>query len=400
MRIIALLFIFSLWFQRTEAQNKYAAFTGTLQKLYEAKGEAELNPLWNKLVSMNKIPLIHEDSVAFLYRGEANSVIWMGDFNGWGNDKNLDNKGKRIPGTDIWILKASLPKDARLDYKIFINDNNWILDPVNTASQWSGVGGGSPNSELRMPEWKEDSLTSYALPEAGRGKIQKDLLFNSQSLGYQVTYSVYIPDNYQEAEQHAVVYVTDGYEYMHERMGNMITILDNLIHLGKIKPVVAVFIDHREPVNRSLNRRMKELAMNEKYLNFITQELIPTVEGKYTISKEPAHRAILGTSMGGLSAAYFAFSRPEIFGLAGIQSPAFWFKPEIYALCDNPENLPVKIFMTTGVIHDSEEGARKMKSILEKNTCTYEFKEVNQGHSWGNWRDLIDDILIYFFPSG
>ena len=103
--------------------------------------------------------------------------------------------------------------------------------------------------------------------------------------------------------------------------------------------------------------------------------------------------------MGGLAAAYFAFSRADIFGLAGIQSPAFWFRSSIYTFCDNPDHPPVKIFMTTGVVNDAQEGARKMKGILEKNTCAYQYREVNQGHSWGNWRDLIDDILIYFFPA-
>jgi enterochelin esterase-like enzyme len=99
-----------------------------------------------------------------------------------------------------------------------------------------------------------------------------------------------------------------------------------------------------------------------------------------------------------LAAAYFSFSKPEVFGLAGVQSPAFWFRPEIYSYCDNPNHPAVKTFMTSGMINDTEEGASKMKLILEKNTCTYQYKEVNQGHSWGTWRDLIDDMLIYFFP--
>ena len=43
------------------------------------------------------------DSVAFLYRGDAKSVLWMGDFNGWGNDKKFKNSGTKIPHTDIWI---------------------------------------------------------------------------------------------------------------------------------------------------------------------------------------------------------------------------------------------------------------------------------------------------------
>ncbi len=87
-----------------------------------------------------------------------------------------------------------------------------------------------------------------------------------------------------------------------------------------------------------------------------------------------------------------------MFGLAGIQSPAFWFKPEIYTLCENPEKPPVKTYLTTGTINDTQEGAEKMQSILNKNTCTFQYREVHQGHSWGNWRDLIDDVLIYFFP--
>ena len=384
------------------SQNNFAqddsSFTRAIQKLYHLKNQDEVTLAWNQLTESERIPLIRNDSVAFLYRGQAKSVKWMGDFNGWGYNKKFNNKGYRIPNTDIWILKSSFPQDARLDYKILIDDSNWILDPLNADNQWSGVGGGSPNSELRMPLWKADPLTFSLIPAATRGKIEKDQLLNSKAIGYQVTYSVYIPYGYKSDLVYPIIYVTDGYEYMHERLGNMVTILDNLIYLQKIKPVVAVFVDHREPVNRFNNRRMQELAMNEKYLSFLTSELIPVIEKKYSISNKPSERAIIGTSMGGLSAAYFAFSKPEVFGLAGIQSPAFWFKPEIYTFCDNPEKPPIKTFMTTGLINDAEEGTLKMKAILEKNTCTFVYKEVNQGHSWGNWRDLIDDILIYFFP--
>jgi enterochelin esterase family protein len=394
-----LLFCILLFYQYGQTQDRYTEFTADIQRLYTAKGQSEVNDFWNSLVSANRIPLIDDDSVAFLYRGEARSVAWMGDFNGWGSNKEFINKGRRIPGTNVWILKTSLPTDARLDYKIIVNDNNYILDPVNKWNQWSGVGGGSQNSELRMPEWKEDPVTTSRLPAAARGNIEKDLFFDSQALGYQLTYSVYTPPSYRDGEPLPVIYVADGYEYMHERLGNMITILDNLIYLKKIKPVIAVFIDHREPVNRSLNRRMQELAMNEKYLAFITRELIPQVEEKYSVSTDRSLRAIMGSSLGGLSAAYFAFMKPELFGLAGMQSPAFWFKPQIYELCEKSETMPFKMFMSTGVIHDSKEGAQKMRDILEKKGCTLQYREVNQGHSWGNFRDLTDDMLIYFFPA-
>jgi enterochelin esterase family protein len=66
-------------------------------------------------------------------------------------------------------------------------------------------------------------------------------------------------------------------------------------------------------------------------------------------------------------------------------------------LCDNPDGSKIKISMTTGLINDASEGGRKMIGILENNSCTYQYREVNQGHSWGNWKYLLDDILIDFF---
>ncbi len=375
------------------AQNPMA-FTDVLKSLTNT---ATREGIFEKLKATEQVPFTEDDSVLFVYRGEGTDVKWMGDFNGWGYNKAFNNTGTQLSGSDIWVLKACFPNDARLDYKIVVNNTEWMLDPLNPHQQWSGVGGGSPNSELRMPAWREDkeAIKRENTPE---GKLSKDILINSKSLSYQITYSVYVPDGYNTSKKYPVLYVTDGYEYLHENMGNTVATLNNLISEGKIKPIVAVFIDHREPVNRSNNRRMTELAMNEKYLNFFVNELTTQVEAKYSISKKPEERAIIGTSMGGLTAAYFSFSRPDVFGLAGIQSPAFWFRPEIYTLCDNPEKPPVKVFMTTGTINDTEEGAQKMKAILDKNTCTYQYKEVNQGHSWGNWRDLLDDILIYFFP--
>lgn len=376
----------------------YREFTGTIRKLYTAS-PAEVDKLWTALVDAHRIPLVADDSVAFLYRGEATSVLWMGDFNGWGFDKKFRNTGTRIPNTDIWILKASFAADARLDYKIVVNEA-MMLDPVNGHQQWSGVGGGSPNSELRMGRWQEDPVTK-PLEAIFHGRVLNDILIKSEQLGYQVMYSVYLPANFKPAsgEVYPILYVTDGYEYMHEKLGNMVTILDNLIYRKKIKPIIVVFIDHREPINRSNNRRMQELAMNEHYLNFVTEELIPKVEKSYPVSTRPEDRGILGASFGGLTAAYFSFSKPQVFGLAGIQSPSFWFRPEIFTVCDNPEKPPVKTYLTTGTINDAQEGAEKMESILNKNTCAFQYKEVHQGHSWGNWRDLIDDMLIYFFPA-
>lgn len=353
----------------------------------------QVNNWWIDLNQSNSIPLIQNDSVLFLYRGNATTVEWMGDFNGWGYVKDFANKGRKIINTDVWYLKCKFPTDARLDYKILIDGNNWIIDPANKFQQWSGVGGGSPNSELRMPLWNEDvaTITQANVP---KGELIGDVLIISKSLGYQVTYSVYLPHNYKQFGPMAVVYVTDGYEYLHPQLGNMTTTLDNLIHSQKIQPVIAVFVDNREPVNRANNRRMNELAMNSKYLDFFANELIPAIQAQYPVKAEAKSRAIIGTSMGGLTATYFAFTRSDLFGLAGIQSPAFYTRPHIYNLCEGNADVQLKISMTTGLINDTSTDSRKMSEILKASSCVYQYREVNEGHSWGNWRRLIDDILI------
>lgn len=362
------------------------------------KSATEANQLYDSLSATVSIPFTRHDSVLFLYRGQAKTVEWMGDFNGWGYSKEFYNKGKQVDGTNLWYLKCAFPTDARLDYKILVNGTSWLLDPENKNLQWSGVGGGSPNSELRMPDWKEDPVV-IEREEVPKGKIIRDLLFNSSILGYQVTYSVYLPHQHKSLEALPTVYITDGYEYLHPQMGNMAVILDNLIYDKKIKPAIAIFIDHREPVNRGNNRRMNELAMNTRYLDFFVQEFIPAIEAKYPARQESKSRVILGTSMGGLTATYFAFSRPDIFGLVGIQSPAFYTRPQIYSLCSNPADPKMKISMTTGLIHDTSTDSRKMKAILESSSCEYHYREVNEGQSWGNWKRLIDDILIDLIPA-
>ena len=366
----------------------YSAFTNTVHSL---KDSVQFEVFKKK----NTIPFVVEDSVAFIFYGKANSVAWMGDFNGWGYDKTFISTGVNVRNTSLWILKAKFPKNARLDYKIVLNSDTYILDPANPHQQWSGVGGGSPNSELRMPEWKES--VEQHVKQVEHGTVKSDILINSKILNYQVTYSIYLPTGFEKAGTLPVIYVTDGYEYLHPQLGNMTTVLDNLIAEKKIKPIAAVFVDHREPINRSNNRRMNELAMNSQYLDFFTNELMPEIERNFPVSKLASERGIMGTSMGGLAATYFAFTKPGVFGLVGIQSPAFWTKPQIYQLCTNQVAPSVKISMTSGVINDTSKESRKMKEVLEANSCIYHYREVNEGHSWGNWRNLIDDVLIDLF---
>ncbi len=373
-----------------ELQLKISALSAITDTAVRAQ---RVNALYNSLKANAEIPFRRNDTALFLFRGKGiNTLSWAGDFNGW-NSGSSGWSGQRLEGTNIWWLLRTFAADARLDYKVVAN-NNWLLDTDNPYIQYSGFG---PNSELRMPEWTfpEETRLQNGVP---RGTLSEYKIITSSALnlGYQVRYRVYKPYNYANLSKLPVIYVTDGHEYADDRLGAMLIVMDNLIHQGRIRPVMAVFIDPRDPVTGS-NRRMNEYRANIRYANFVADELVAFVDQNYKTDTAASQRAILGTSLGGWNSAFFGFRRPDRFRLIGIHSPAF--DGAIIQNYQNSPRLPLKIYMSTGTIFDTQNQARNMKAILIEKGYPLLYTEVNQGHSWGNWRALIDEPLVYFFPA-
>ncbi|MFA5646686.1 MAG: alpha/beta hydrolase-fold protein [Bacteroidales bacterium] len=377
--------------------SSFADFRKTLDTIAAITDEnlrlEMMDSFWDSLKINKQVPFVFNDSVAFLYKGTATSVKWAGDFNSWNPDYG-DFTGVKVGASDVWIVEKTFPLDARLDYKI-VKNASWILDPANTFRQYSGFG---QNSELRMPQWEIPKET-VPIEGANRGFLSDNMLIQSvpQNLGYSLNYKVYTPFGYDDLQNLPVVYVTDGHEYADDKLGAMVIVMDNLIYQGIIKPIIAVFIDPREPGNASRNRRMTEYIENIKFANFVADELVTTIDANYKTNSSANNRAILGTSLGGWNSAFFGFNRSETFQLIGIHSPAFG--EDIIRAYSHAEKLPLKIFMSTGVIFDTEVRAREMKIAFQSKQYPLHYIEVNEGHSWGNWRALIDEPLTYFFAA-
>lgn len=370
-----------------EFRQTWASITGISDP---TERESQVNQLWDKLKIDNQIPYRLGDSVAFLFRGEAESVSWAGDFNRW-QPGQPEYSGIRSGLANVWTAVQRFPADARLDYKIVV-DGRWILDPDNPYQQMGGMGS---NSVLHMPDWKFPEETELA-PGVIRGNLSDNILIKSEKLGYSIHYKVYIPYNYGLSESLPVIYVTDGPDYADDQKGAMLTVLDNLIFSGEIKPVIAVFIDPREPENESNNRRIREYDCNQKFADFVGDELIPLIDKTYKTHACPDDRLILGTSVGGINSAWFGAVRINDFHLLGINSPAF--NKTVLERFSKLDWFPFRVFMTTGIFHDTQKQALEMKQILENNKVDFVYREVNEGHSWGAWRALLGDMLRYFFP--
>ncbi len=249
-------------------------------------------------------------------------------------------------------------------------------------------------------------LLIFSLPTAAinssydyeiKGELSKNLRIESKILDYALQYRVYVPVGYDQLNNLPVIYLADGQWYISE--GDMPTTLDELIASNKIKPVIAVFIDNRDPDNLKNNRRNSQFLCNDKYVKFVTDELVKHIDNSFKTNRSADARAMMGLSFGGLNAAQFALKANEFFHLIAMQSPALHPCPAIYSGFQNNDLLPLKIFMSTGANNDTEEGTRKLKKILDNKGYDIKYKEVNEGHNWKNWKPLLDDVLIYFFSA-
>ncbi len=349
---------------------------------------AAVNSLWTTLRSAGQVPYAQDNQVAFLYRGSASSVSWPGDFNGW-NPGSATYQGTQFPGTDLWMVEKSFPTDARLDYKVVLNGSNYILDPANPLQMWGGFG---PNNELRMPEYvfPQETVRQASVP---RGVLTGNVRTFSSNLGYNVNHRVYTPAGYttQNLDELPVVYVTDGHEYSADHLGSMVVVLDNLIASGDLRPTMAVFIDPRDPTS-GVNRRGDQYTGSASFASFVADELVPLVDANFRTQSAAEGRTILGTSFGGVNSAYFGATRSDVFGNIAVQSPSnFGSIFNLYASQSLQEE--VEIFMTAGTIGDGS-GGPNFANILNSEGYNYSFVQRNEGHSWGQWRGLLDEVLI------
>lgn len=371
--------------------------SGILDFFENNKGDStKLNEFWQELKDDKKIPFTHKDTVLFLYKGSASSVSWQGDFSSWGQKTSLATKGTRIGTSDIFYLKHIFPSDARIDYKI-VTGNTWILDPNNPNQQWSGFG---PNSELKMPDY-EDSPYEKLQSGVQAGILSSTKTISSSYLSYTVGYKVWLPADYDTsmADGYKMLYVTDGHEYADSRLGALPNVAANLLYEKKIEPIIIIFVSPVNPSNSNQNRRETEYVLNEKYSNFLINELIPTVEPNYNTTRKAEDRGILGTSLGGLHSAYIMATQSEHFKRIGIHSPAFWYRETIFDLVSNLNEEPELIYMTTGTINDTEVQADRMRDLFNSKSWNSGYKKVNEGHSWGNWSGTMDDMLMGLYPT-
>ena len=228
------------------------------------------------------------------------------------------------------------------------------------------------------------------------GTLTENIVIPSAKLGYDLQYRVYLPA-VVDAEL-PVIYMTDGQWYIES--GEMHRVLDQLISDGSIEPVIAIFIDNRDPENLRNNRRNQQFFCNPDYIDFVSNELVPAIDDAYQTRREASARVILGLSFGGLNSACFGLYAHDTFEGIAMQSPAMHPVKYIFSAYEDSTRLPIDVFLSSGSQQDNEERTRRLRDILRAKGYPMEYREVPYGHNWNNWKPLIDDVLTYYFGTG
>jgi enterochelin esterase-like enzyme len=386
-RFKALLFLLFISAGQMLAQSQFQEF---IQHLYQLPTVEEKETAIDSFMidARNKgIPFIENEKANFIYYGDANSVAIAGDFNGWDPS---NTKMTKMSGTNFFFRTETFELNARLDYKLVVNNTNWILDPENQNRVSGGFG---PNSELAMPEYIQPLEIKYN-PSIPHG-IRENNTVASNIVNRSYGVSVYLPPSYTAdiERKYPTVYFQDGGEYI--TLGSAVNVIDNLIDSNKIVEIIAVFV--------TPNNRAEEYAFAKRneYAEFFATELVSFVDSKYRTSKVAMDRLVVGDSYGGNISALISYKYSEVFGNCGLHSAAF--QPnnyEVYNMIVDGEKKIIKYAGSWGTYEGLSEIMRPFNQNITDKGYVYTWAEYPEGHSWGLWRATTDLILESIFPYG
>jgi len=177
-------------------------------------------------------------------------------------------------------------------------------------------------------------------------------------LGRQRTVRIYLPPGYETSrKRYPVLYMHDGQNLFDASTAFagewQVDETLNALATSRGLELIVVGIDN------GAERRVTELtawstekygkAEGREYVAFIVEVVKPYIDAHYRTKPGRADTAIMGSSLGGLISHYAIAEYPQVFGKAGIFSPAYWFAPPVFAyIAKHPLPQDAKVYFYAG----------------------------------------------------
>lgn len=411
-RITLVIFLITIfqsvgYMQQEITKNEVDNFFESIAATADQKQKIELSETFYTKLQSSPYPIFENDTTYILfYKGKNDSVGVLGDMNNWTDIIWM----KKVEGTNLFYLKGNAPSDARIEYWLMFGKNSmWSLDPLNPFKSLNGFG---ELSELAMPAYKRHPyFNEFIYGKKGSEENLKVYEINSDYLGYKHTIHIYLPPGYNMETKYPVLYLQDGIDYV--EFAQVPTTMDQLIHDNKIKPMMVVFVTPPNRFQPGIPNRMTEYGLNDNYVKFFAEELVPFIDKNYSTFIDPKARLVAGDSFGGLISAYIPFARPDVFANGYSQSGYQSFNNDkLITLYKTEPKKEIKLYVDIGIYEEVVGGSflpkeelnfleanRRLKKVLNEKGYNFVYKEYSEGHTWGNWKRHLIDALIYFFPK-
>ena len=215
-----------------------------------------------------------------------------------------------------------------------------------------------------------------------RSQVLRTLSMQSSKMSRKMTYSVWLPAEYDETKTYPFFYLLHGYETEDQNgtfdtcwldKGNMSRIADDYQRAGGV-PMVII-----------MPNGLNKFYMSDGYEEYFEEELMKKVEADY--HWDGKNRAIAGLSMGGFGTIYHALKYPQKFTYAYPMSPAAqdWMTTLIDAQPDKSVFPPFTFEVGTndGTVGYNVE-SKKLYNYMQKKGIPCEWEEWTTGNAWGD----------------
>lgn len=98
------------------------------------------------------------------------------------------------------------------------------------------------------------------------------------------------------------------------------------------------------------------------YAAFLVETVKPLIDRDFRTLPDRATTGVIGSSLGGLLSMFAFFDRPDVFGLAGVMSPSFWYAQEaIFPYVQRQPFVPGKLYIDAGTAEDMSPRRRSVR---------------------------------------
>ncbi len=270
---------------------------------------------------------------------KQDDIYVAGTFNNW-NPKDEKYKLKPFGTIRRAIVLKNIPA-GKYEFKF----TRGSYDKVETTAKGEDIANHQitvsedASQAFSIPGWKDD-YPDKIKPNTATEQVKiVDTTFLIPQLNRKRRIWAYLPKDYSTGKKrYPVIYMQDGQNLFNEQTAfsgewHIDETLDSFIQQGG-KAAIIIGIDN------GAEKRMTEYnpydhkdygkGEGNGYVDFLALTLKPFIDKKYRTLKDSTHTFVAGSSMGALISLYAAVKYPQVFGGAGIFSPAFWLAPKIY----------------------------------------------------------------------